>query len=84
VAFAAAASPDARQRIPAEALIDANATGASVWVIDSGGRARRQRLRFFGFDDHDALVGGLPRRARVITAGAGFVGEGQLVAVIGA
>lgn len=87
VSFAAAASApaaDARQRIPAEALIDAGTGSADVWLIDSAGRARRHTLRFFGFDDRDALVGGLPAGARVITTGAGFVAEGQAVQVIGA
>jgi len=84
VGFAQEAQVTRQQRLPAEALIDADSAGASVWVIDAEGRARRQRVRFFGFDDRDALVGGLPARARVITAGAGFVGEGQVVAVIGA
>ncbi len=86
VAFAPASSPSPtpNQHIPAEALIDAQGNSASVWVIDGGGRARRQRLRFFGFDDRDALVAGLPAGARVITSGAGFVGEGQTVTVIGA
>lgn len=86
VAFATdrAAAPDVRQRLPAEALIDATDNAADVWIIDARGRARRQRLRFYGFDDRDALVGGVPAGARVITAGAGFVAEGQLVAVIGA
>ena len=83
-ATAAAQAPTAQQRIPAEALIDTGTDGASVWLIDAGGHARRHTVRFFGFDDRDALVGGLPQGARVITAGAGFVGEGQLVAVIGA
>ena len=87
VAFAAPADrapAQAIQRIPAEALIDAGANSADVWLIDSAGRARRHGLRFFGFDDRDALVGGLPAGARVITTGAGFVAEGQTVAVIGA
>lgn len=85
VAFAAQApAADARQRIPAEALIDADDTSASVWTIAGDGRAHRARVRFFGFDDRDALVAGLPAGARVITAGAGFVGEGQRVRVIGA
>jgi len=84
VAFAVAAAPAVQQRIPAEALIDAGTDGASVWLIDGGGRARRHKVRFFGFDDRDALVGDLPAGARVITAGAGFVGEGQVVSVIGA
>ena len=84
VDFARSGLPQAQQRVPAEALIDAGTAGASLWLIDRGGHARRQQVRFFGFDDRDALVAGLPVGARVITAGAGFVGEGQLVAVIGA
>lgn len=85
VSFAApAAAPDARQRIPAEALIDAGVGSADVWVIDGSGRARRRSVRFYGFDDRDALVGGLPAGARVITTGAGFVAQGQAVQVIGA
>lgn len=86
VAFAtpARATPTQRQRIPAEALIDSGSGGASVWLIDSGGRARRHLVHFYGFDDRDALVDGVPAGARVITAGAGFVGEGQAVTVIGA
>jgi RND family efflux transporter MFP subunit len=86
VAFAtpARAAPAARQRIPAEALIDTGSGGLSVWLIDQGGHARRHPVRFYGFDDRDVLVDGVPQGARVITAGAGFVGEGQRVTVIGA
>lgn len=86
VGFASAPAPvpTAQHRIPAEALIDASDSAATVWLIDAGGHARRHTVRFFGFDDRDALVGGLPAGARVITAGAGFVGEGQSVTVIGA
>ena len=78
------ASPTQRQRIPAEALIDGGSGGASVWLIDNRGRARRHPVHFYGFDDRDALVDGVPAGERVITAGAGFVGEGQPVTVIGA
>jgi RND family efflux transporter MFP subunit len=77
-------APASRQRIPAEALIDTGNGGLSVWLIDRGGHARRHPVRFYGFDDRDALVGGVPQGAQVITAGAGFVGEGQRVTVIGA
>ena len=84
VSFAAASAvpaADARQRIPAEALIDAGVGSADVWVIDGSGRARRRTVRFYGFDDRDAIVGGLPAGTRVITTGAGFVAEGQAVQV---
>lgn len=81
--MAAPARADTPLHLPAEALIDADGTRASVWRIDAGGRARRAQVRFFGFDDRDALIGGLPAGTRVITAGAGFVGEGQRVMVSG-
>ena len=47
------------------------------------GRARRRAVRFDGFVDQVARVAGLPAGTRVITAGAGFVAEGDAVAVTG-
>lgn len=82
VSFAAAAAHMA-QRLPAEALIDADGARAAVWLIDGNSRAKRIDVRFLGFDDRDALVDGLPPGARVITAGAGFVAAGQRVLVSG-
>lgn len=68
-------------RIPAEALLEASGDKASVLRID-GGVARRTSVRFGGFDGDDALVAGLADGARVITAGAGFVSDGEKVAVV--
>jgi RND family efflux transporter MFP subunit len=79
----AAPAADMPLHLPAEALIDADGTRASVWQIDGQGRAHRVQVHFYGFDDRDALIGGLPSGTRVITAGAGFVGEGQRVEVSG-
>lgn len=67
--------------IPAEALLEAHGAQAYVYVIDTSQRARRRRLNFLGFADRDARVQGLAAGERVITSGAGFVSEGQLVAV---
>ena len=39
-------------------------------------------MGFGGFDGDDALVSGLPNGAQVITAGAGFVSDGEAVAVV--
>ncbi|WP_225205455.1 efflux RND transporter periplasmic adaptor subunit [Novosphingobium huizhouense] len=69
--------------IPAEAILDAEGARAFVYVIDRQSRARRVEVRFAGFDDRTARVAGLPRGARVITAGAGFVAEGEAVRVTG-
>ena len=66
-------------RIPAEAVLEASGK-AAVLRLD-GGRARRTPVQFGGFDGDDALVAGLPDGARVITAGAGFVSDGDRVAV---
>lgn len=65
--------------IPAEALLEAQGKQASVYVIDASGKARRRSVQFLGFDDRSARVSGLQKGARVITAGAGFVHEGDKV-----
>ena len=71
-------------RIPAEAVLEASGETAAVLRLDNGPRdlrARRTAVRFGGFDGDDALVAGLPDGARVITAGAGFVSDGDRVTV---
>ncbi len=67
-------------RIPAEAVLEASGGRAAVLRLE-GGKARRTPVRFGGFDGDDALVAGLPDGARVITAGAGFVSDGDRVTV---
>jgi hypothetical protein len=47
-----------------------------------GGVARRTPVAFGGFDGDDALVSGLTDGAQVITAGAGFVSDGEKVRVV--
>ena len=71
-------------RIPAEAVLEASGGKAAVLRLDNGPggmRARRTAVRFGGFDGDDALVAGLADGARVITAGAGFVSDGDRVTV---
>jgi hypothetical protein len=68
--------------IPAEALLEAQGNIASVYVIDARGVARRRQVRFFGFSDRDARIGGLAAGTMVITKGAGFVHDGQRVEVV--
>ncbi|SFI93804.1 RND family efflux transporter, MFP subunit [Caulobacter sp. UNC279MFTsu5.1] len=81
----APASPGpAFARVPAEAVLEASGGQAAVLRLDNGPggmRARRTPVRFGGFDGDDALVAGLPDGARVITAGAGFVSDGDRVTV---
>ena len=68
-------------RIPAEAVLEADGARAFVLRMD-GGVARRTPVAFGGFDGDDALVSGLADGAEVITAGAGFVSDGEKVRVV--
>lgn len=70
-------------RVPPEALIEARGQQASVMLVGAGDVARRAVVRFGGFDGDDALVAGLAEDARVITAGAGLLTDGQRVRVSG-
>jgi len=83
----AAAGPATTQagfaRLPAEAILEANGAQAFVMQLDAKTQtARRTQVVFGGFDGDDALVKGLDSEARVITAGAGFVNDGQKVQVV--
>lgn len=69
-------------RVPAEAILEAKDRAASVLVVDAQGKARRRAVTFEGFEGDFARVSGLPPGARVITAGAGFVSDGQAVLVV--
>lgn len=84
VVFAASnESTPGLQRVPAEALLDADGGSGHVYVVDPATSvARRMKVQLAGFDGDWLEVGGLPSDARVITAGAGFVVEGQRVAAI--
>ncbi len=68
-------------RIPAEAVLEAQGARAFVLRLDRG-VARRTAVSFGGFDGDDALVSGLADGAQVITAGAGFVSDGEKVRVV--
>jgi RND family efflux transporter MFP subunit len=76
----AASATTGFSRIPAEAVLEASGDRAFVLRLE-GGKARRTPVRFGGFDGDDALVAGLPDGTRVITAGAGFVSDGDAVTV---
>lgn len=71
----------AMSRVPAEAILEAKDKQAFVLVVDKD-LVRRRAVGFGGFDGDDALVSGLPAGARVITAGAGFVSDGEKVQVV--
>jgi multidrug efflux system membrane fusion protein len=78
---AAPGATTAYTRIPAEAVLEANGQRAFVFRFERG-KARRTPVTFGGFDGDDALVAGLADGTQVITAGAGFVADGEAVRVI--
>ncbi len=69
-------------RVPAEAILEASGARAAVLRLDGGLHARRTAVGFGGFDGDDALVLGLQPGERVITAGAGYVSDGEKVSVV--
>jgi RND family efflux transporter MFP subunit len=74
---------ESQQRIPAEAIIEADGDRAYVMIVDSReNRARRQLVSFQGFENDDALVTGLPAGAKVITTGGALVRDGARISVV--
>lgn len=78
---AAPGAASAYARIPAEAVLEASGQRGFVFRFDRG-KARRTPVTFGGFDGDDALVAGLADGTQVITAGAGFIADGEAVRVI--
>lgn len=67
--------------IPVEALLWAHGRKAAVYLIDSQSRARSHDVRVLGIDGDKVRITGLAPGTRVVTTGAGFAREGQLVEV---
>jgi RND family efflux transporter MFP subunit len=82
-ASAPASAASAYSRVPAEAIMEADGKAALVLRFDpKDGIAKQTKVTFGGFDGDDALIQGLAPDAKVITAGAGLVADGQKVRVI--
>ncbi len=75
---ASASGSAALLRVPAEAILEAQGDKAFVFRLQ-GDRVRRIAVRFAGFDGDFARVEGLSPTDRVVTAGAGFVSDGERV-----
>ncbi len=74
----------ARQIIPAEALIDNDHGNGHVYIFDKRPAvARLMPVHVIGMDGENVTVSGLATDVRVITAGAGFVADGQPITVQG-
>lgn len=80
VTFPSAAAGDGAVRVPAEALLEANGDKAHVFRL-KGDRAVRTPVVFLGFEGDDARIRGLAPGDRVITAGGGFISDGERVRV---
>ena len=82
-ATGSASTTSAYSRVPAEAIMEADGKTALVLRFDpKDGLAKQTKVTFGGFDGDDALIQGLAPDAKVITAGAGLVADGQKVRVI--
>ncbi|AQR63093.1 hypothetical protein BZG35_16605 [Brevundimonas sp. LM2] len=69
---------------PAEVLLDARDGFGHVYIVDpTDSTARRVRVRIVAIDGDGLRLAGLAPDVRVITAGAGFVADGQRVSVTG-
>lgn len=80
VTFPSAATGDGSVRVPAEAILEANGDKAHVFRL-KGDRAVRTPVVFLGFAGDDARVRGLAPGERVITAGGGFISDGERVRI---
>lgn len=70
-------------RLPAEAIVEASGTAATVYVVDSKtNRAKRVQVGFLGFDGDFAQVTGLPSGQRVVTSGGALVKDGSLLLIV--
>jgi RND family efflux transporter MFP subunit len=70
-------------RIPAEAVLEVSGEHGFVMAYDPVSKtARRTAIRFGGFEGDEALIEGVSPGARLITAGAGYVSDGQRVTVV--
>lgn len=75
---ASAQGPSGLLSVPAEAILEAQGDKAFVFRLQ-GDRVRRVAVRFAGFDGDFARLGGLSPTDQVVTAGAGFVSDGERV-----
>lgn len=78
--FPMATTGDDSVRVPAEAILEAQGGRAHVYRLQ-GDRAVRTPVVFLGFEGDHARVRGLAPGEKVITAGGGFISDGERVRV---
>ncbi len=67
--------------VPAEAFVPQAGGRAGVFTVSDGRRARFRPVRLVRFEGDMAVLSGLPAQTRVITAGAGYVKNGDAVVI---
>lgn len=78
--FPAASGAQDVVRAPAEAVIEASGQKAYVFRL-RGDRVTRTQVVFLGFDGDHARLRGLAAGDRVVTAGGGFLSDGERVRI---
>jgi RND family efflux transporter MFP subunit len=69
--------------VPAVALLEGRGDQAAVFVVDGKGHAQRRSVRIGGFVDNLVLIAeGLKPGERVVTSGAAYLRNGQLVVIV--
>lgn len=67
--------------VPAEAFVPQTGGRAGVFTVGDGRHAAFRTVRLIRFEGDMAILSGLPARSRVITAGAGYVKNGDTVVI---
>ncbi|NJR20377.1 MAG: HlyD family efflux transporter periplasmic adaptor subunit, partial [Hyphomonadaceae bacterium] len=76
-------TPQGQVLVPAESLIEARQSKATVFVVAEGAKTvSRREIGFVGFSGDNAIVTGLPVGAAIVTSGGGYVGDGGAVAIV--
>lgn len=69
--------------IPAIALLEGRGDQAAVFIVDKANKAQRRSVRIGGFLDNLVLIAeGLSPGDRVVTSGAAYLRNGQLVTIV--
>jgi RND family efflux transporter MFP subunit len=69
--------------IPALALLEGRGDTAGVFIVDAQGKAQRRSIRVAGFLDDLVLVAeGLKPGEKVVTSGAPYLRNGQIVTIV--
>ncbi len=81
--IAASGQPGERSYVPVTALVDGDQQSVSLFVVDTGAKVHEQHVAVsFLAGDRVALADVLPPGTRVVTAGAPYLRDGDVVHVV--